>query len=199
LRLKLTDVNLPNDPANVVEFALGSAFIKNWNAFAEAIIELGAKCTVGEIDEIEAKKKLENAIVFLENTDEIQRWIYGRKVLPAQVAIAQAQVFGALGTDWTTNFATRLQKRSQGSPPSRRLTDIRAFEFMLRSSRNSLGQSVKQFCPCEKKHTKECLGRFKTGIRSLKKILRKFAPDLVTRYDLLHPDRARPGLNLKRL
>src|SRR5258705_3176391 len=85
-----------------------------------------------------------------------------------------------------------LQTRRVGAPVRRRKSFIATFEFMLASKNNSQGRATRKFCRCGKdKHGSNCEQNLKAGVRSLKNILRKYAPQLVTRYDLLHPNRAR--------
>jgi hypothetical protein len=195
LELLREDFNLPNDPTHPVMFALGRAALEKRTAIAETTDALRRLATDLEREgaEADAKKLMKTVIQLVENVNELGRWIYCVKALPAEEAFAKAQTFKELGNDWTERFCARLQKLPQGSPPKRRQAHIDAFEFMLRSRTNSMISATKKYCPCGKKHNKKCYASFKTGIRGVKKILRKFAPDLVTQYDALHPDRAKPG------
>jgi hypothetical protein len=194
LELLPADFILPNDPTHPVVFALGRAALEKWTAIAEATDALERLATDPEREgrDADAQKLMKTVRHLLENVNELGLWIYGRRAFPIEEAFTKAQVFKELGNDWMERFCARLQKLPHGSPPKRRQAYIQAFEFMLRSRSNSLGKAVPKYCPCGKTHTKKCLDRFKTGIRGLKKILRKFGPDLVAQYDALHPNRAKP-------
>ena len=194
MKLLPADFNLPNDLSRPVMFALGRASFEKWTAIAETTDALKQLAIHPEREgaEADAKKLMKTVIQLLETVNELGRWIYCVRALPIEEAFTKAQTFKELGNDWTERLCALLQKLPQGSPPTRRQVHINAFEFMLQSRTNSLGKATKKYCPCGKKHTEKCYEGFKTGIRSLKKILRKFAPDLVTQYDALHPDRAKP-------
>jgi hypothetical protein len=135
----------------------------------------------------------------MKNVHELSRWVYRRKALPIEEALDKAQAFKELGDKWVEDMQSRLQKLPQGKPPRKRQAHISAFEFMLHSKKNSLGMAVQKFCPCGQKHEPECYQQFKAGIHSLTKMLRKYAPDLVARYDALHPDRAKKARQARAL
>jgi hypothetical protein len=195
LELLPADFNLPNDPTHPVMFALGRAVREKWTAIAETNDPLKQLASHPERAgaDADAKKLMKTIIQLLVNVNELGRWIYCARALPVEEAFTKAQIFKELGHDWTERFCARLEKLPHGSPPKRRQAHIQAFEFMLQSRNNSLGRAVQKYCPCGKQHTKKCHEGFKTGIRGVKKILRKYAPDLVTQYNTLHPNRAKPG------
>jgi hypothetical protein len=148
--------------------------------------------TTGEEDVVE---KLAGALPHVENLKQILPWVYPpRKPLGFTDALSRVEVLRQAGleSDEVEKVFRILQKRRVGAPPKRRKSFIAAFEFMLQSKENSLGQAKRRFCPCGKeKHTVKCERSLKAGIHDLKKMLHKYAPDLVSRYSVLHPDRAK--------
>jgi hypothetical protein len=190
-----TDWGLPNDPSRPVTFALGRAFVENWNSFLSTVMEAIqlAQESPQRIDEVEAIRRMDIALGFIKNAHELADWVYfNNKPLPFAEAFRHAQRLKEVGydADWVEATLTGLQKRPVGRPHQRQLF-INAFEFQLEAKRNSQGQATRKFCPCGKTHTAKCEQNLKAGMRSLKKVLRKYAPELVSRYEELHPDRAR--------
>ncbi len=186
---------LPNDPSRPVTFALGRAFIENWNAFLSTVTEAIqlAQESPQRIDEVEAVRRMDIALGFIKNARELADWIYANnKPLPFAEAFSHAQRLREVGydADWVEAILTGLRKRPVGRPHQRQLF-IKAFEFQLEAKRNSQGQATRKFCPCGKAHTAKCEQNLKAGMRSLKKVLRKYAPEFVSKYEELHPDRAR--------
>ena len=192
--LRLEELNLPNDPTRPAASALSNAFVENWNAF-EAILRDAVRIVTspeGKLRELEVVGMIETARLGpFRNAIEITHWVYERKALPVEEARRLAQGAKELGDDCVEQMFQNLQKLSKGTPPRRRQGDIRAFEFMLLSEKNTIGRAVTKFCGCGGSHTPSCQVRLKTGIKSVKRILRKYAPDLVSRYDVLHPDRSK--------
>jgi hypothetical protein len=135
------------------------------------------------------KRMMADAVQFGQNALELLHWVCPPRVLSAQEANRRAEAFRELGDDWVKSMASGLQKLPEGKPARMRQSHIAAFEFMLQSKKNSLRQAVKKFCPCGGQHSEKCAERFKVGVRALKKIIRKHAPSLVSRYDSLHPNR----------
>jgi len=186
---------LPADPSHPVLSALRQACAENWNSLLEVVRTLaGLRGSDPPPATEEVLQRLECAQCHLENVRELLRWFCIQVPLPTERARERAQEVAAQGVDcididW---LSAHLQKLSQGAPPRRRQADIRAFEFMLQSSKNSMVEAVKSFCPCGKRrHEKNCYARLKTGIHSLNKVLDKHAPDVAARYNALHPDKAK--------
>jgi len=130
-----------------------------------------------------------NILQLAQNADEVSHWIYTRRRLSDEDAARKAEAFRPLGDDWVKSLRSGAQKLREGKPARKRPSHILAFEFMLQSKKNSLGRTVPKFCTCGRPHGPKCAVRFKAGIRMLKKVLRKHAPDLLSRYDALHPNR----------
>ena len=195
LSLQPAELGLPNDPSRLVTFALGRALVENWNAFLSTVIEATqlAQESPQRIDEAEAVRRMDIALGFVKNARELVDWVYlSNRPLPFTEAFSHAQRLKEVGydADWVKATLTGLQKRPVGRPHQRQLF-INAFEFQLEAKRNSQGQATRKFCPCGKAHTAKCEQNLKAGMRSLKKVLRKYAPELVSKYEELHPDRAK--------
>jgi hypothetical protein len=192
-RLPPSDLNGPNDLNRSVLPALNDAFVKNISAFRVRIEAAGALATRSgaKAHEAEAMQLVRDALRLAQNLEALARWIYPRKALPVEEAVSKAPAFRELGDEWVESMCTAMQKFPEGAPPKMRQAHIDAFEFMLQSKKNSLGRAVQKFCTCGGEHTARCRQRLKTGVRSLKKMLRKYAPDLVSRYSSLHPYRGK--------
>ena len=191
--LQLADFGLSDDPARPVLSALSRAFLKNFEAFRSTVTEASdlAAQSLEKANEADIIRLIGDALLHLKNVKELSRWIFRRKVLSKEKAFSRAQDFRELGNDWVDKMFSGLQKLPQGAPPRRRQAHISALEFMLQSRKNSLGRAVQRFCLCGKKHGPKCYQRFKTGVHSLTKMLRGYEPELVARYAVLHPDRAK--------
>jgi len=186
--------SLPEDQSHPVSYALSCACDENWRALSDIVAKLAveaARPIEQRISEADAAREIEIALSYIKNVAEIQTWIVYRKALPMEEAFQRAQRFRELGEDWVQEMLSGLQKLRQGRPATRRQSHIAAFEFMLLTKKNSLGQAVKRFCPCGNKHQRECQQNLKAGVHSLTKMLRKYAPELVEQYEALHPDRAK--------
>jgi hypothetical protein len=190
-QLQLSDFNLPNAAAGFVLPALIRAFVENVSAL-RACVEVGG-ALVAQADakahEAEVMQVVQDALQLAQNLKALAGWIYPRKVVPVEEALRKAEAFRELGDDWVGSMCSALQTFPEGAPPRMRRSHIDAFEFMLQSQKNTLGMAVPKFCTCGGEHTARCRERLKTGVRGLKKILRKHAPDLVFQYESLHPNR----------
>jgi hypothetical protein len=192
-RLRPSDFGLSNDPTRTALFALEEAFTETMNTLA-ATVEQAFELASGpnpQDHETDVMKLLEHSTRLSGNAKELSRYVFQNKALSAEAATRAAASFGSIDDEWVKKMRHSLQKLSVGRPPITRKAHIRAFEFMLQSKKNSLGIAATKFCPCGKRHDASCTQRFKTGIRSLKEVLRKYAPDIVVKYDSLHPDRAK--------
>ena len=189
--LQASDFGLPDDPSRPVVFALSRSFVDSLEKSTAIIREAHASISQ-PVDDAKIQEMMATALSYMKDAGELSRWIYKRKVLPTEEAFRRAQDFRELGDEYVADICSRLQRLPQGAPPKKREAYIDAFEFMLRSGKNSLGQAVRRFCPCgQKKHDLKCSQRFKAGIHNLKRLLRKYAPELAAQYDDLHPDRAK--------
>jgi hypothetical protein len=180
--------------------ALRRAWDDNLNALG-SIVTTAGELTNQPVDKRPSDADLENMIqkivTVTMNMVELTRWIYRPKVLSPEQAFEKAQAFKELGDDYVEDLIQRSQKLNHGRPAAKRRTHIAAYEYMLQSKDNSLGKAVQKFCTCGKRHSPECYEQMKAGIHSLKRILRKYAPELVAKYDLLHPDKAKHSITAK--
>jgi hypothetical protein len=194
-RLRPSDLHEPDDSNRSVLPALSHAFAENLSALRVCAQAGGALATRSDkkAHEAEAMQLAQDALRLAQNLKALARWIYPRKVLPLEEAVSKAQAFRELGDEWVESMCRALQTFPEGAPPRTRQSHIDAFEYMLQSKKHSLGRATREFCTCGGDHTEKCRERLKTGIRSLKKMLREYAPDLVTRSDSLHADRGKKG------
>jgi hypothetical protein len=194
LRLQPSDFGSADDPKRPALSALGRACADNMSDLATVLEQAKVLATAPDpkTGEAEVMRLLEKAKRLIQNVAELLRWIKLRKALSIEEATRQAEAFRELGDEWVQKLRHSLQKLPEGKPARKRHSHIQAFEFMLQSKNNSLGKATKKFCSCgNTRHETKCSDRFKTGIRALKNVLRKYAPDLVDRYNSLHPDRQR--------
>jgi hypothetical protein len=200
LKFQLPDLRLSNDPGRPVLSALSSAFLENLNALFAIALEAAAlaeRCQDLQDRnraEPEMVRLIEAALQRANRVHELAHWVYpAREPLALKDALDKAQALIQEGApdDWVEDTFKDLQKRRVGRP-NKRQSFIKAFEFQVQSTTNSQGKATRNFCPCGGKlHTAKCEQNLKAGMRSLKKVLRKYAPELVSRYEELHPDRAR--------
>ena len=183
----------PVDPSRPVVHALARVGANHWDAALNTVIKAGAKLNrppAERLTEAEAVEMLQSASAHMKSAGEILRWIVPPKPpLAPEEAAKAVQQFSELGQDWIDQLASKLQKLPAHRPSKRRQSHIAAFEFMLGSKKNSLGQAVLSFCPCGGSHDRKCHANLKRGIHDLKRVLRRYAPELVDQYDALHPDR----------
>jgi hypothetical protein len=194
--LQAADLGLPNDPSRPVMFALSRAFLQNFNAALLSISEAVALASPdpGKADESQIIRSINNAIPCLQNVGELSDWMYPpRTPVTLMEAVEKAQELRQWGAEREDiePLIVELQKRPAGRPHKRQWF-VLAFEFQLQSSANSQGKAVRNFCPCAgNAHSANCEQNLKAGLRSLKKVLRKYAPELASQYESLHPNRAR--------
>ncbi len=192
--LQVAELGLPNDPSRPVIFALSHAFLENFNAGLSLMWQAIALASPrpGKADESEIVRTLNSAIPYLRNVVELLDWMYPpRTPVNLMEAIKKAQELSQMGDerDDLEPLIVGLQKRPVGRPHKRQ-SFVLAFEFQLQSSANSQGKAMRKFCPCGKAHSANCEQNLKAGLRSLKTVLRKYAPELVSQYEALHPNRA---------
>lgn len=194
--LRPSDFGLPNNPARPVLLALTNAFVENFNSLSALVSEASALVPQpgNSAQEAMVVRMMTDALRFVQNIGELSNWIFPPTMpLGFKEALRKAEALKRLGCDedWFAEMVSTLQKRHVGRPPDN-LRFIRAFEFMLQSKANSQGQATRKFCACRKEtHTAKCEQALKAGNRKLKRVLRRYAPQLVSRYDVLHPDRSK--------
>ena len=194
--LQLADLFLKDDPSRPVQSCLSRLCLENVNAALSAVRALPRDPSTTTWVEVESvvQPAAESTIQYLKNAEELMDWIYPcSRPLSFAEAFRKARELSEFGADANQVEVTfsGLQKRPVGRPHQRQ-SFIRAFEFQLQSKRNTQGQATRKFCLCGKtQHDARCEQNLKAGMRSLKKVLRRYAPELVTRYEALHPDRAK--------
>jgi len=184
-------LELPDDSTRPVLSALSQAYAEKMSALAATAAEAQSFVVKPgpKTHETEVMNIVTRMILLASDAEELLRWIYPPKVMSMEDATNRAEAFRSLGDAWVQTMRAGLQKLTVGKPARIRQAHIAAFEFMLLSKGNSIGRAASKFCPCGKCHDAKCTERFKTGVRTLKKILCKYAPGLVYRYDVLHPNR----------
>jgi hypothetical protein len=196
-RLQPSDFGLSNEASRPVQSALIRAFVESFLELAAIIENARALANQSAVPthEAEVLRVLEDANRLAENVKELSGWVYPPRIPMAFTeAVGKADALNQAGLepDRVEQLFRILRKRPVGAPAKRRQSFIGAFEFMLESKKHSQGQATRKFCSCGKQtHDPQCEHNLKAGVRGLKEILRKYAPELVNRYDSLHPDRAK--------
>ena len=185
--------DLPADPSHPVQNAFARACKSNFEALCDAVMKIKLEADRSpdeQPSESEVVQMALSVVAYSKSFNEILGWnVAPRRPLGIEEATVKAQQFAELGQDYVEDMASLLQQRPAHRPSKRRQSHIAAFEFMLASKRNTLGQAVRKFCPCGGSHDTKCRANLKAGIRVLKKVLGRYAPELVDQYDVLHPDR----------
>jgi hypothetical protein len=188
---------LPNDSTATVKSALDIALIENINAMTATLEEALAlaRPSAAPADRADAIRMVRDSLPIVRSANELSDWVsLPRRPMAFDEALRKAQTLAgpSPNSDEVELWLRSLRTRSVGAPARRRESFISAFEFMLQSKGNSQGVATRKFCECGRQnHDVNCERNLKAGIRSLKKVLRKHAPELLTRYDSLHPDRAK--------
>jgi hypothetical protein len=196
--LQLSDLHLTQDPTRPVHTALSRVCLDSFNEAADAMSEAMAvaerRATMPHAEaELKVMRLFETVARSLTTVNELMDWVYlspGRP-MPFQKALNEALALRELGAEPADVQAilSGLQKRPVGRPHQRQVF-MKAYEFQLQSESNTQGKATRMFCPCGQKiHTARCEQNLKAGMRGLKKVLRRYAPDLVSRYEVLHPNR----------
>ena len=195
-QFKPSDFNLIEDSEHRVRTALNRAYVDRFYELLGSFEAVKTAANYPETEESQAILKAEGERLHRAASDfaELQEWVYPptepktqEQALPFYPSLLQS------GWDRATSsqIIGGLQKRSVGAPPKKRLMYVDAFERMLRP-RATLGKVMNKLCDCGNKvQHSGCTKKFQAGIGSVKKLLRKYAPELVAEYDKLHPDRAR--------
>jgi hypothetical protein len=127
---------------------------------------------------------------------ELASWLCPpRKALTTEEILRHALQMKEAGLDSKVIQSTisSLQQIPAGRP-HKRLRYVEVFDLMLQSPEMSLGKAIRKLNPhltTDELVEQRLEKNIKAGIVQLKKRLRKYAPDLVTRYEALHPDRAK--------
>ena len=191
LHSSTSDSGFEDGPKQPALSALGRACEEKMRGLAAFVEQTKDLCGAADsMTDAEAKRLVEEVSCLAKDVAELGRWTKVPRRRSIEDATRQAEAYRELGDEAVRKLCHTLQKLPEGKPAKMRQLHIQAFEFMLKSKNNSLREATKKFCSCgNKRHDAKCSGRFKTGIRVLKKLLRKYAADLVVQYDSLHPDR----------
>jgi hypothetical protein len=196
-KFKPSDFGLIEDPNYPARSALGAAYTDAFNNVISTVLAMasevanhpGETCTATFDDALNALKQ------HLDNFSELHDWLFPpREPISLNAASDWIPRLQELGYPFNLIYeiVSGLQKRKIGRPHShlRRDACIHGFERQLGSRRCGLHKVTRELCPCAKSvHSTSCEQNMRAGIRSLKKVLHKHAPELVSRYEKLHPDR----------
>jgi hypothetical protein len=148
--------------------------------------------TVADHPEKDLTIALDRLISALGDLSELREWVFSpRNPMTREQAESALPSLQKYGVDILTIFEIHasLQKRRVGPPPKRRQLYVDAFERMM-LPKSSLGTVTRALCKCGKPTHTGCTKMFQAGIGGVKRLLRRYAPELVSEYETLHPDRA---------
>ncbi len=191
LPFTLSRFNWHEDSKHPARTALTRAFIDRLNTlipFLKAVKALANHSDAEDALNMEIEK-LNRALADL---SELRAWVFTpAKPMTKHEADAVLPFLQKYGFDLPNivEIHGSLQKRRVGPPAERRQLYVDAFERMLRP-RSSLGTVMNKLCKCDNPSHKGCTKTFQAGIGEVKKLLRRYAPELVLTYETLHPDRA---------
>jgi hypothetical protein len=132
-------------------------------------------------------EQIEQIAELSKTINELGKWIHSSQ-RPLTKVEAWSRAIRLGDAEFAPDIFTDLQKRKVGRSSNRYPTYVRVFELMLQGRNVSIGIARQKIRPPLAKGEAPGL---KAGILRLKKLLQKHAPDLVSRYEELHPDRAK--------
>jgi len=136
----------------------------------------------------------------VEELKELGAWLYPtrrRLTTDETVSCALQLQRDGVESEAIQHMISGLQEIPAGRPRKRERC-VEVFDLMLQSQRMSRRKAIQKLYPhlsaedISRAHLEESI---KAGIGGLKKVLRKYAPELLTQYDRLHPDRAKIKVN----
>jgi hypothetical protein len=191
LPMHLAHFGLSENPARPVHSILARAFVKYTNDMFAAVYEADR---LAESEDPVTRAKFDEEFTHIlklnKEIDELRKWIY-----PSRAPLSPGEAFSRIASvastfddpDLAADLQNALQKREVGRP-NRYLTYVKVFELMLQGRSVSFGIARRKLHP---QLARECEPVLKAGVRALKRLLRRHAPDLVSQFEALHPDRAK--------
>jgi len=188
--LGLSAFSFSEDPAHPVRTCLLRIFVGCFNDFETALLELSKLVETDQTEDPGAASDTDRLIKHINERIqvmvELTPWLFGNRLPRNGIeAFRYAQAWSDHPEEALALFEG-LQRRRVGSP-NKNATYLRLFELMLESKTMSLGRARQELSP---KLPRENEPSLKAGIRKVKRLLRKHAPEFVARYESLHPDRA---------
>lgn len=190
--LQLSALRLSEDPVHPVRTFLSHLYVGCWNDVEASIFEMSKLVETCQTEDPGVAAEIARLIAHVNERLQVMvesgPWLFGdRQPLTPVKALRFAQVLSD-EPELAVEMFARLQKRKVGSPPTKYVTYLVIFELMLQSNAMSLGRARQKLKPPLPRENEPSL---KAGIRNLKTLLRKHAPDFVARYESLHPDKAK--------
>jgi hypothetical protein len=190
LQASLSDFGLSEDPDHPVRTVLAHKFVEHFTVGFVSLLE-ARELTRGPHFDKQVQTKFKELISRSresgQHANEIADWIYTNR-WPAsdEQAFAMAQRYSSITSP--KELYETLRKRPVGRPNTEKHTFVEVFELMLAGSHVSLGRARSMVHPPLSLADEP---RLKDGIRRLKKLLQAIAPELLSKYESLHPDRAK--------
>lgn len=178
------DWGLSQDPDRRVRFTLSSVLKQ---------LTIDADSAILEALSSDQPSARDRAAALSKEALEVAEWLFSpmEPLSPLQLAkLALESLKNGFPPAFLDEYLPSLQGQPPGRPHRRRDLIIRAFELQLKPTGMSLGTVTNKLCPCGKAvHSSNCRENIRAGIRELKKLLRRYASQLVMEYQTLHPDR----------
>jgi len=184
------------DPKHPVSSAICRKLVENFEVALLSVVE-GLELAKRHSDVSEATLKeitrlLEKALESLERTQELAEWLPQDITWPLDDALQWTRS-KSNNLPEAAEILSRLARRKVGRPNKNRLY-LAVFELMLQGPDTSLGIARRNVQPPISQENEPGL---KAGIRKIKRLLRKHAPEFVIQFETLHPDRARMSMGNK--
>jgi hypothetical protein len=160
--------------------ALSQACDKNLSAFVALVMEMGLAASESpqKLDEAAVVRKMEEALLFLQNACELLRWIYPntseRSLSTALRVVALLRKTGC--SDEEANAVLKkIGRKSAGRPATKRHIAIRGKEMRLADPKRWTWPKITEaLCDCGKDHDIVCQDNLRREILHFEKVLSKF-------------------------
>ena len=133
-------------------------------------------------DEDDAKAFLKECRILIKEGEEILAWLFPQQPSSFESALTFVMALQSrnISQDIWKSLLERAGKRSRGRPISKRQIAIKALEMKMSDPKKWSNMKLAQkFCDCGKsKHDAGCNERLRHNIINLKKVIKKYCPDL---------------------
>jgi hypothetical protein len=192
-RLSLAELGLTELPTHPVSTALSREYVLRLNHFLAAAETMSGYVNAGKATSLKCdlhaeSHALQELVEHGEAVLELAPWIENlrSRFLRHLGDFESAEDIHPFAKVFFRGLAANPPGQSRRGRPNQFPIYIDIFELMLSASEMSLGKAREKLGLPKGKEAS-----LKTGIIQLKKVLRKYAPEYVEKYDGMHPDRAK--------
>jgi hypothetical protein len=190
LQSELAGQGLWEDPAHPASSAICRALVENFKTALLSAVE-GQELAQREGDVSDATLKevarlFDKALMCLERTQELSKWLPRTVTWSLDDAMQWART-QSKNIPEAAKIMSRLARRNVGRPNKYPMY-LAVFELMLQGPAISFGVARKKVQPPISQENEPGL---RAGVRKVKELLRTYAPELVSQFEALHPNRAK--------